>query len=335
MKYNHVVCGGTFDHLHLGHKKLIEECLRQGNRVTVGITTGAMIRHKAYSFSLESYRKRVKNVSQFNPSLSLYKLSDIYGPTLTDVSIDAICVTEETLPGAKMINKKRNQIGMRPLSILLVPFVYDENNEKISSERIRQGAIDKEGIHYYKYLFSKEKHILPKSLRGALRKPLGRIISLHSYLPKRQIERMKDTIVKNGYYYHCAVGDVVSLRLKKRGISPFISIVDGKTRRKALNSTIMESLLEKDRSEAINEKGTIQKSACLEMEKLFTVGHKGAIKQLFIHGEEDLLTLVAVLLAPLGAHVWYGQQGMGAVDVHVTEKKKQIVYNLLKQFNGS
>ncbi|MFH0772755.1 MAG: DUF359 domain-containing protein, partial [bacterium] len=131
---------------------------------------------------------------------------------------------------------------------------------------------------------------------------------------------------------HYAIGDIVTHELKKIGIIPTLSIIDGVTQRKALNQHLLQSILQKDRSNATNEKGMIQKYACIEIKKMFDMGHKTAPKQLFIKGEEDLLTLVVVLLAPLGVHVWYGQQDVGAIDVRVTEKKKQTVYNLLKQF---
>ncbi len=334
MKYRHVVCGGTFDHLHIGHKKLLEACLQSGERVTVGITTKATVRHKAYIVSLESYSKRAENVRLFNSSVIIYKLTDMYGPTLTDMSIDAICVTEDTLSGATKINKKRLQLGMKPLSIISIPMVYDNNNEKISSERIRKGVIDREGRNYYKYLISNEKLILPDSLRSVLRKPMGRIFSSFSRLSSHQIARMRDTISRHGSIYLCTVGDMVTLGLKKMDTNPIISIVDGKTQRKALNNDLMKSILEIERYDAVNEKGTIQKEAVEAIYTLFDIGHIKAIKQLYINGEEDLLTLVVVLLAPLSAHIWYGQQGIGAVDVRVTEKKKENVYNLLRQFDN-
>ena len=332
MNFHHVVCGGTFDHLHLGHKKLLAECIRQGERVTVGITAGALARHKAYPFFMQSYSVRAKNISRFNSSFSLYQLKDIYGPTLTDDTIDAICVTKDTFFGAEMINKKRNELAMKPLFIIVVPFAYDENNEKISSEHIRQGVVNREGKRYDIYLLSKERHVLPESLRGELRKPLGHVVSSFSALSKQQIEDIKGRIIKRGSHYQCAVGDRVTWELKKRGITSFISIIDGLTQRKALNKELLESILEKDRSNEENEKGMIQKSACFEVQRLFDMGQKRATKQLYIRGEEDLLTLAAVLLAPLGAHVWYGLRDKGAVDVRVTEKTKQTVYNLLRQF---
>jgi len=333
MQFNHVVCGGTFDHLHLGHTLLLSECLKQGKKVTVGITNGAFIRHKAYFYSLQSYAVRAKNVSLFNSSLFLYQLHDIYGPTLSDTTIDAICVTKDTFSGAEKINKRRKELGMRPLSIIFVPFVLDQNNEKISSEHIRQGIVNRQGKRYDTFLFSKEKYILPETLRGELRKPLGRIISSFSTLSRREIENINKRGRDRGHYYQCTVGDMVTGELQKRGIVPCISILDGLTQRKALNNEIMETLLDKERYNAENEKGTIQKSACLGVQKLFEIGHLKATKQLLIRGEEDLLTLVVVLFAPLGATIWYGQQGVGAVCIHVTEKKKEKVYNLLKKFN--
>ncbi|MCX6731913.1 MAG: pantetheine-phosphate adenylyltransferase [Candidatus Roizmanbacteria bacterium] len=336
MRFKHVVCGGTFDHLHSGHKKLLNACFQSGEKVTIGITSGAMVRHKPYNTSIESYTIRKRKVLDFalqqKKVVEVVQLKDIYGPTIENSSFESLLVTKDTISGGKLINEKRIELGMKPLLIQVVPFEYDEIGEKISSERIRQGIIDREGKRYNTYLFSKEKHILPESLKGVLRKPLGRVISSFSTLSRQEIEKMNKKVRKRGHFYLCSVGDMVTYEMKIRGIMPFISIIDGLTLRKALKSELMNTILERERSSAENEKGTIQKSACIEIQRLFYLGHQQAIKQVLITGEEDLLTLVAVLFAPLGAHIWYGQQGIGAVDVRVTEKKKQTVYNLLRQF---
>ena len=222
---------------------------------------------------------------------------------------------------------------MKPLFVQVVPFELDEEGEKISSEQIRKGIVDREGRRYDAYLISREKRILPESLKGVLREPLGRVISSLSLLSRREIEKMRKRASVRGKLYLSTIGDIMTLELKKRGIVPYISLIDGQTKRKALNMKLFKSILEIDRSDAINEKGTIQKSACMEILKSFDMGHKEAIKQIVIRGEEDLLTLAVVLVAPLGCDVWYGQQGLGAVCVKVTEEKKRKVYNLLEQFN--
>jgi len=339
MKFNHVVCGGTFDHLHKGHKKLLEACFQSGKKISIGITSMAFARPKQYFGSMESYAIRSENLLRFasecKRDISTSRLTDIYGPTLTDGTIDAIYVTEETLIGAQMINNERIKIGMKPLSIISVPLVEDEIGEKIASSRIRQGLISREGTSYYKFLSSRDSHYMPESLVRVLRKPLGRVISSFSTVPQVQLQKMKDDSLQQGCISHISVGDVITYNLIKEGIHPSLSIIDGVTQRKALKSDFMNLILNEGYSNAPNKKGTIQKESVKAIYSLFTEfnsGHNKAIKQLFIHGEEDLLTLVAILFAPLASHVWYGQQGVGAVDVRVTEKKKQIVYNLIRQF---
>jgi cytidyltransferase-like protein len=332
MKFNHIVCGGTFDHFHKGHKKLLNKCAIHGKRVTVGVTVGAMTRHKLFSQSIEPYAKRAAYITQFNPSFSLFKLSDIFGPTLTDPSIDAICVTKDTLKGANLINIEREKSGMKPLSIILVPFEYDDMGEVLSSERVRSGVVNREGESYYKFLIGTEIRYLPESLREELRSPLGRVISSLEDISSHQLAQMKAVEKKSFGVGLISVGDVITLNLKKVNIYPHLSIIDGRTHRKALDAHIINTILNKERIEAPNEKGTIQIEAVKALYELFVSGHRGATKQLYITGEEDLLTLVAVLFAPLNTHVWYGQQGVGAVDIQVTEKMKERVYNLVKRF---
>lgn len=337
MKLTHVVCGGTFDHLHDGHKKLLQACFNSGEKVTVGITSGAMVRHKAYNFSIQSYVVRRRHVLAFaalhNKTITIVKLNDIYGPTIANTTFDALFVTKDTEKGAEMIQNRRKKLGMKPLLIKIVPFVYDENGEKISSERIRQGIITRAGKSYLSFLNSKEVFVLPEPLRQGLRRPLGRVISTFSRLPARYVNITPKKYEFGGYQIHISIGDVVTSELTKLGVTPSISLIDGKTQRKALNDAELKKIKQSDSLYALNEKGTIQIGAIRALSSLFYMGQCKATKQLFITGEEDLLTLPAILLAPLRSYVWYGQRGVGAVRVLVTEKKKEKVYNLLQQFN--
>jgi hypothetical protein len=54
--------------------------------------------------------------------------------------------------------------------------------------------------------------------------------------------------------------------------------------------------------------------------------------KIIVDGEEDLATIPAVLSAPLGSVVAYGQPGEGLVLIEVTEQKRREFENLLKLF---
>lgn len=339
MKLHHVVCGGTFDHFHKGHEQLLLSCFKGGKKVTIGITDGAMVRHKRYNYSIQSYAVRKKTVIQFatlhKKTVKIVKLHDIFGPTIKKNDFEALFLTKDTVEGGKKINDMRLKLGMKPLLIYIVPLVEDENGDVISSERIRQGLITRTGRGYYSFLISRKAFILPESLRGGLRHPLGRIFSSFSKFPQQFSQGMDKEFkseANSDTPLDISVGDVVTSELQKNGKFPSISVIDGKTQRKALNKTILQKIQQLDCQYALNEKGTIQREAVIKIYSLIHSGHNKATKQLFITGEEDLLTLPTILLAPLGSSVWYGQQSVGAVQVLVTEKIKEKVYNLLKRF---
>jgi len=343
MNFNHVVCGGTFDHLHRGHKKLLKNCFIEGKKVTIGLASGALLRHKQYKGSIQSYTLRKKQILDYALSqqkeVTVVRLTNIFGPTITDNSFEALFVTKDTAQGAKMINIKRKELGMKPLSVRIIPFVYDESHEKISSERIRQGVISRDGKSYYSCLLSKEEFILPDSLKRELRHPMGRIFSSFSHLPQRYFFSLTTVCTKktqkqnNQHSIHISIGDVITGELQKNGIFPSISVIDGKTQRKALTIKELSKIKQLDCSYALNPKGAIQRHAVKEIYTLLAMGHSQATKQLYIDGEEDLLTLPFILFAPLGSYIWYGQRGVGAVCVKVTEKQKEKVYNLLQKFD--
>lgn len=55
--------GGTFDHMHLGHKLLLTQaCLLTKDVLHVGVTGDNLLQKKAYSEFLESFEKRKENV---------------------------------------------------------------------------------------------------------------------------------------------------------------------------------------------------------------------------------------------------------------------------------
>lgn len=126
-QYEYVAVGGSFDQLHNGHRKLLSiastVCTQ---RLTIGITGASMLTAKTFAEYIDPYPVRAEEVEKYvveiNPSIgyNIVSIEDIYGPTITDPSLQAIVVSSETITGAFQINKVRAQQGMSPLVVLVI-----------------------------------------------------------------------------------------------------------------------------------------------------------------------------------------------------------------------
>lgn len=57
--------GGTFDHLHEGHKSLIKTALSISNNIVIGLTTEKLLKNKKAASKLENYETRKRNLEDF------------------------------------------------------------------------------------------------------------------------------------------------------------------------------------------------------------------------------------------------------------------------------
>jgi len=340
-KYNHLILGGTFDHFHSGHELFIQTALNRGKRITVGITTEAMYQHKLLASQIESYKTRERNILLFIKktqnnigNISCIPLINIYGNGYTDKTVDGIVVTEDTKRGGGAINKKRVEIGMKPLDIIVVPMVKGDDGRIISSERIRYGDIDTTGKNYYKWLIDKAPFALPERLRSSLREPLGDLIQGGIMDQKLVVKQIKDTIKTSNPPMIFAIGDIITSSLLDHDCSPSISVIDFKTRREALSKIPNAKSQIPNLKRYRNPAGTIAKSVIKQVRVLkdrWMKDHNDS--WLIIKGEEDMVALPVILLAPLNAFVLYGQYDLGVVLVKITEEKKRGVWRALKQFD--
>ncbi len=140
-----VVLGGTFDHVHMGHVKLIEKAFEEGD-VTIGLVSDEML--KEWKPQVErSYEKRKKNLENFLASKEnweIVKISDPYSKAV-EGDFDTLVVSSETKERGEEINRKREKIGKQPLEIIEVKPVVAEDFLPISSTRIRNDEIDEYG----------------------------------------------------------------------------------------------------------------------------------------------------------------------------------------------
>lgn len=325
-KYRYLTIGGTFDHLHAGHTALINHALKISDYIKIALTSDIYTQRKNFSHQIQTYAERKKSLLEYvsknktSSRVSILPINDLYGFSLHDASLQAIVVTRETYKNALIINKERIKKRLPPLDIVQVPLLKGPDKHIIRAERIRKGLIDRSG-NPYAYLFvHKNKLLLPKELRGSMRIPLG-IIMKNEHETLQHITKTNPAVV-------ITVGDIVTASLKKKGFIPDITITDGKSRRANLSDEKSKKM-----RTYYNAPGTIQNTAVVGFkQKLTTFLNKFQKTALVIKGEEDLLALPAILLAPLGAFVLYGQFNQGIVITEVTEDTKKLVKKLLLQF---
>ncbi|QLG72955.1 hypothetical protein HG535_0E00390 [Zygotorulaspora mrakii] len=141
--------GGTFDHIHDGHKILLSiASFITSTRIIVGVTHQDLLLKKKYKEYLESFEKRCGSVRQFlnllKPSLKveIVPIKDVCGPTGTVPEIECLVVSRETVAGGDFVNKTRVEKGLPKLDICVVNVLGgDEEDgwkEKLSSTEIRK-----------------------------------------------------------------------------------------------------------------------------------------------------------------------------------------------------
>jgi len=155
-----VALGGTFDHLHAGHKILLSMgAWVASEKLIVGITDDALLKNKAHKEVLEKLPVRMERVRAFlelfKPGLiyDLVSIDDVYGPTAWDPNIQALIVSKETLPGASSIHKHREEKSLPPLHTFVIDVISSTEaslddrdaealkNAKMSSTFIRQWIV--------------------------------------------------------------------------------------------------------------------------------------------------------------------------------------------------
>lgn len=150
-KFRKVAVGGTFDEFHRGHRVLLIKAFEVGEHVLIGLCSDEFVKKMGKPHVTAPYEERLKELCDFLKSLGvsdkaeIVPLNDPYGNTLADRCIEALVVSEETEKTAIEINQKRSEAQLPLLTIITIRMVPAENCKPISTTRIREGEIDREG----------------------------------------------------------------------------------------------------------------------------------------------------------------------------------------------
>ena len=167
---------------------------------------------------------------------------------------------------------------------------------------------------------------LTPELRIRFKEPFGILID-GSF--EETMAKLKELIAQEKPIRLISVGDVVSNNLHEHGIHPQLTVIDNISlrdqvmpKRQAVEKTVYVK----------NPQGSITQEA---IDAIKAAIEKNQHTHIVVDGEEDLLTLITVLYAPLGSFVVYGQPHVGVVVVKVSAETKARVETLLKAMKPS
>lgn len=166
---------------------------------------------------------------------------------------------------------------------------------------------------------------LTSELRSKLKAPLGTLISGE---PNKAAERLMDIINCEKPKKIFAVGDTVTSTMVKHGVYASVYVVDNRIMRKRIKPVSVRGANE---IHIKNPRGTITSEAWKAVEE---AAKASSTTKIVVDGEEDLLALPAVIFAPEGSFVLYGQPLEGIVLVRVTQEKKEEIRELIKAMSS-
>jgi len=160
---------------------------------------------------------------------------------------------------------------------------------------------------------------LTNELRARLKLPLG---ELFKGTPDKNMRRVLEAIEKEKPKRVVCVGDVVSRNAVKAGLPVDVRVVDNRIMRKNTEPTKLEA---KRILYVKNPPGMLDLTAWQALSEAIERGDSLMV----VEGEEDLLTLAAIVEAPVMSIVIYGQPEEGIVVVRVDEKKKREIHAII------
>ncbi len=322
-QYHTIALGGTFDHLHDGHKFFIKFATTLAENLVVAVTSDnyALSSSKPLQEQIESYKVRhavlIKYLITLGIEFHTFTLEKGVSLTLTNYKTQALLATYNTLNGAQGINDSRTAIGLKSLPIHMCEMLEDSIGTAISSTRVRLGMINRAGEAYSNCLLedlriSNFQHELLSERQGLV---VLQPLSMQNVLRVVVGDVVLETFVKNNWNYNIGVFD----RRSARTMYSSIELSKLSVTLKLQNSP---GYITQQLSASVAQ---VIKVATLAAEHDFINSQPS---HLLVEGEEDLAAVAAIFHAPLGTQIYYGQRGEGMVMMTVTEELKERMKRL-------
>jgi uncharacterized protein (UPF0218 family) len=160
---------------------------------------------------------------------------------------------------------------------------------------------------------------LPEEMREELAKPMGRLFRAADISGAE----FRDAITHGSFVI--TIGDRVTETAGKFGRVPDVQIVDSRENRKP---RMLPDVSFVSGFDVANPPGGIAEAAVESIRKALAAKKPARV---LVDGEEDLLAIPAIILAPEGSRLFYGQPGEGIVMVTADAAAKQRSRALLRR----
>ncbi len=315
-----------FDRFHLGHQALIDRLVEMPDPVAI-VTSGELMGKDLELMKIiqpPEYRLAMLNehLLNFQPKAhvrtevftSFDELIDLKGQVNFLMYQGPCCIEIES--GA--LDHRKSVLEYEDTLEYLKP-VRADDGEKLTSARIRQGIIDRDGKRLAGT--NEPPRFLKLEGRADLKAPKGEVFHVRDGPPeeavaKRLLEEQPNCVI--------AVGDVTSETVIRAGFAPDVCIVDGTTKRGRYEGTVTGQR----NYFFYNPAAVLYPEAWSTIATAIEDGKKSVVR---VEGEEDLMGFPSVLLAPDDSVMIYGQPDVGIVWVPVNKSNKQLARNLLEK----
>lgn len=114
--------------------------------IEIGLTSQELLKKKKAASKLEDYNIRETNLKKYISSFTdLNRVSiveiknwDDMAKYSQDPDYEGLILSQETYSNAVKLNELREENGLKPIILIVIPLLKDKNNKKISSTAIRE-----------------------------------------------------------------------------------------------------------------------------------------------------------------------------------------------------
>ena len=149
-RYDVVAMGGTFDMIHAGHMKLLNNAFSISKKTIIGLTSDELATKKGKKL-LNNYSQRLELLKSVivknfpDSSYQISKLENDFGPAVIEGSVQALVVSEETRNKGSILNELRTKRSLPLVKVIVVQMVLAKDGKTISTTRIKNSEIDDAG----------------------------------------------------------------------------------------------------------------------------------------------------------------------------------------------